>query len=186
MANSRAPRSRLPHWIAAPLLCAICADPALAQSGRFLTVGGGASFPTGDASAAMDPGWMTEVMGGVVLPGNFASLRVGGMYGQSRVTGGTGMQAMEGGTQRIVGAMGGLMVMPDWNRDWVPYALATAGAINARFQGNATSFAWSTGAGATLQWEAVDFYVEGRFLQARKSAARGEMVSVTTGIRLSR
>ena len=92
----------------------------------------------------------------------------------------------ESGTQRILGAMGGFMLMPDWNRDWVPYLLATAGAVNTEFAGRMTSFAWATGAGATLRWEALDFYVEGRFLQATRDGARGEMVSISTGIRFSR
>ena len=180
-ANSRF--SRL-QWLVAVLLGAVCAMPAAGQ--QFLSLGAGASFPTGTVRAAMDPGWMTEVMGGVVLPGNFASVRIGAMYGQSRVGGGSGMMAAESGTQSIFGAMGGFMVMPDWNRDWVPYLLATAGAISAEYEGRMTSFAWSTGAGATLRWEALDFYVEGRFMQASKGSARGEMVSVTSGIRLSR
>ena len=71
-ANSRF--SRL-QWLGAVLLGAVCAMPAAGQ--QFLSLGAGASFPTGTVRAAMDPGWMTELMGGAVLPGNFASVRIG-------------------------------------------------------------------------------------------------------------
>jgi hypothetical protein len=132
---------------------------------------------------------VTELMAGMVLPGNFASMRVGGMFGESRVNSMADAMWMgdplpDGGTSRVVAGMAGLMAMPDWDWDWYPYVHASGGVINARFQGNATSFGWSAGAGAVMKWRSLDFYVEGRFLQARRSASHAGMASFTSGARL--
>jgi hypothetical protein len=166
------------------LLLALAPAGAAAQSG-FIGIGGGAGVPVGGAADAMGNAWVTEVMAGRVLPNGFMSVRIGGMYGQSRVDGiDEGMMFMEGGTTRLLGAMAGLMAMPDWDWDWYPYVHAGAGAIRGRFQGSMTSFAWSAGAGTVLKLRTLDFYVEGRFLQALRSGERGEMVTATAGIRL--
>jgi hypothetical protein len=171
-------------WLGVVLLATL-SSVANAQD-SFLTIGAGPSFPTGSGSSGMKPGFMAEAMAGRVLPGGYASARIGAMYGQSRIGGGMGMNAIEPGTQRILGAMAGLMAMPKWDYDWFPYVLATAGVVKATFQGSTSSFAWATGAGTTLQWQAVDFYLEGRFLEARNDIGRGQMVSVTTGLRFAR
>jgi hypothetical protein len=171
------------------MLGACTASSAAAQSGGFVGLGGGASFPLGSRSDAMRTGWMTELMAGMVLPGNFASVRVGGMLGESQV------RPMDDGmwmgdplpdarTSRVVGGMAGLMAMPDWDWDWYPYVHAGVGVVSARYQGSATSFAWSGGAGAVMKWRSLDFYVESRFLQARRDGGDGSMVSATTGVRL--
>jgi hypothetical protein len=159
-----------------------------AQSG-FAAVGGGASFPTGGRADVMRTGWVAELMAGTVLPGNFASFRVGGMFGESRVDPmmdgmGLGDPLPEGGTSRVIAGMAGLMAMPDWDWDWYPYIHASAGIINARFHGSATSFGWAAGAGAVMKWRSLDFYVESRFLQARRSEGSAGMGSVTSGVRL--
>jgi hypothetical protein len=175
--------------LAALILVAVQTAAASAQTAGFVGLGGGASFPTGSRSDAMRTGWMTELMAGLVLPGNFASARIGGMLGESRV----GAMADDmwmgdplpgGGTSRVIGAVAGLMAMPDWDWDWYPYVHAGAGLVNARYQGSVTSFAWSGGAGAVMKWRTLDFYVEGRFLQARRDGGHGGMVSVTSGLRL--
>lgn len=172
----------------------VIAAPTVAhtqEAGAFVAVGAGASLPSGGADDAMDPGWVAHLMGGRVLPGEFASARIGIMYGRSRVPGlaggmGTSAPAMSPGTQEMVAVLGGLMAMPRWDYDWFPYVFADAGALTARLRGRITSFAWSSGVGTTLQWSAVDFQVEGRFLQARHSGTSGEMFFVTVGIRFSR
>lgn len=174
-------------WLGAALVGTLCAGVAVGQSPQFVAVGAGASFPTGSGSEGMNPGFLAEAMAGKVLPGGFASARIGAMYGQSHLGGaGMGMQSIEPGTQRMFGLMAGLMVMPRWDYDWTPYALGTLGVVNARFQGTTNSFAWAAGAGTTLQWKEVDFFLEGRFLEARKGDGRGQMVSVTTGVRFER
>jgi hypothetical protein len=161
---------------------------AAAQESGFLGVGGGVGIPAGSRSDGMHTGWVTEMMVGRVLPGGFASARVGAMFAQSRIDGmmdemWMGDPLPEGGTGRLIGGMAGMMAMPRWDWDWYPYLHAAAGLVNARYQGDVTSFAWSGGAGAVMKWRTLDFYVEGRLLQARRGGDHGEMVSVTTGLR---
>jgi hypothetical protein len=175
--------------LAALVILTCSAHGAAAQESGFIGIGAGAGIPAGSRSDGMRTGWVTEVMAGRVLPGNFASVRVGGMFARSPIDG--MMDAMwlgdplpEGGTGRLIGGMAGLMAMPDWDWDWYPYLHAGAGLVNARYQGSATSFAWSGGAGAVMKWRSLDFYVEGRLLQARSGSGHGEMVSITTGLRL--
>jgi hypothetical protein len=162
----------------------LAAAPAAGQSNRFVGIGGGAGIPVGAPGEMMDIGWVAELMGGFVLPNNIMSVRLGVMHSSSRVPGMDAMEYIPPGTSRLYGAMAGVMMMPDWDWDWVPYVHAGAGALHSRFQGSTTSFAWATGAGATLKWRTIDFFVEGRLLQARRAGGRGEMVTLTTGIRL--
>jgi hypothetical protein len=160
-----------------------------AHAQKFISVGAGAGFPVGPNRGSMQTGWVTEIMAGTVLPNGYSSLRVGGMYAQSRITasdGMGGMSFMPAGTGRLVGGMVGLMAMPNWDWDWFPYVHASVGAVNASYQGSATSFAWSSGVGFVLQWRLIDFYTEGKFVQARRAGATGEMIAVTTGLRLAR
>jgi hypothetical protein len=174
---------------AASIMLAVAPVAAIAQESGFIGIGAGAGIPAGSRSGGMSTGWVAEVMAGRVLPGNFASIRLGGMFAQSRIDGMAG-DAMwmgdplpEGGTGRIIGGMAGLMAMPSWDWDWYPYVHAGAGVVNARYQGDVTSFAWSGGAGAVMKWRTLDFYVEGRLLQARRGSGHGEMASITTGFR---
>jgi len=162
-------------------------NAAAAQVMRFVTVGGGPSFPVGKAGQGMNTGWLAEIMGGISLPGNTVSLRLGGSYGQNRIdalAGGNMMGTLEGGIDRTLGAMAGIMVMPDLDRDLTPYVLAGAGVMNSRFRGSTTSFAWATGVGATLQTGIAAFYVECRFLRARRDGRNADMIPLTAGIRL--
>jgi hypothetical protein len=190
MGEVRTGRTRFSRCLTAAILLLSPVAIHAQQSGSFFAIGGGASFPPGDAGDAMDPGWVAQLMAGRVLPGDFASARIGVMYGQSRVPGaagamGTTAPVMIPGTQRMIAVLGGLMAMPRWNYDWFPYVFVDAGAVSARLHGSATSFAWSTGAGTTLQWSSVDFFVEARFLQARRAEGSGEMLFATTGVRVS-
>lgn len=161
---------------------------AAAQVTRFLAAGAGASLPTGSASRGMNTGWLAEVMGGVTLPGNVVSLRLGGSYGQNGVdtlAGGNTMSgAVEGGTVKTLGAMAGVMAMPDVDRDLIPYVLAGAGFMNSRFRGSTTSFTWATGVGATLQTDFAELYGEIRFVRARKEGRNEDMVPLTAGVRI--
>jgi hypothetical protein len=168
---------------AALLLGLIALPSAAAGQSGFLGIGAGAGIPVGPDDT-MGNGWVTEVMAGRVLPNGFMSVRLGGMYAQSPIATMDAMQYVPGGTTRLLGAMAGLMAMPDWDWDWYPYVHAGAGAIHSRFHGSMTSFAWSAGAGTVLKLQKVDFYVEGRFQQARRGGERGQMVTATTGIRL--
>jgi hypothetical protein len=173
---------------------------AAAQSNAFVGIGAGAGVPTGASADAMGSGWLTEAMAGLVLPNGRVTLRVGGMYGQTSLrgadpmgdaggmgpTGGMGSTDDGPGTPtstHLLGAMAGVMAMPAWDWDWYPYVHAGAGALRARYDGSATSFAWSAGAGTTLKSRALDFYIEGRYLQARRGGETGAMVSATTGLR---
>jgi hypothetical protein len=175
--------------LATASLLAVAAAAAAAQESGFIGIGAGAGIPAGSRSGGMNTGWVTEVMAGRVLPGNFASVRLGGMFAQSRIDGMAGDDMWmgdplpEGGTGRIIGGMAGLMAMPSWDWEWYPYLHAGAGIVNARYQGDVTSFAWSGGAGAVMKWRTLDFYVEGRLLQARRRSGHGEMGSITTGLR---
>jgi hypothetical protein len=173
------------HALSGAVLLALAALPsAVAGQAGFLGIGGGAGIPVGGVRDGMGNGWVTEVMAGRVLPNGFMSVRLGGMYARSPIATMGGMQDEPGGTTRLLGAMAGLMAMPDWDWDWYPYVHAGAGAIHSRFHGSMTSFAWTAGAGTVLKLQNVDFYVEGRFQQARRSGERGQMVTATTGIRL--
>jgi hypothetical protein len=173
--------------LAALLAAALVAGapaPSHSQVPVFVGAGGGAGIPLGGDSRSMGTAWMTELMAGFVVPGNLMSVRAGVMYGESSIRSMDGMQFMPGGTTRLLGAMGGVMAMPNWDWDWYPYVHAGAGFMNARLHGSTTSLLWAAGAGATMKWKTIDFYVEGRLLQARSGGARGEMVSITSGIRL--
>jgi hypothetical protein len=173
--------------LTALILLPLCAASAAGQANGFVGLGGGASMPAGSSSDNMRTGWVTELMAGLTLPGNFASVRVGGMFGESRVepmAGDMGMGDPLPRTSRTISGMAGLMLMPDWDWDWYPYLHGGAGLVHARYQGSATSFGWSAGAGAVMKWRTLDFYVEGRFLQARRDAATGSMTAVTSGLRL--
>jgi hypothetical protein len=173
---------RAAAWL--PLIAMLCAPPAAGQTAGFVGIGAGAGVPVGSGQGGMNNGWITEIMAGTVLPNNIMSVRAGVMYAQNRIDTMDDMQYVPGGTDRLFVLMGGLMAMPDWDWDWVPYVHAGAGAVHARFHGGRTSFAWSAGAGTTLKWRTLDFFVEGRLLQARGGGDRGEMASVTTGVRV--
>lgn len=162
---------------------------AAAQLPRFLTAGGGASFPAGGTRQGMNTGWLGEVMGGITLRGNNVSLRLGGSYGENRmdpVVGGgmMGGGTVAGGIDRTLGLMTGVMVMPDIDRDLIPYALLSAGVMHSSFRGRSTAFAWSTGIGATIQTGIAAFYVEARFVGAGNSGRSGDMIPLTAGIRI--
>jgi len=171
-----------------PLL-ALRPDGATAQWTRFLAAGAGASFPTGDASRDMQAGWLAEIMGGVGLPGNVMSLRLAGSYGQNTTApvpgGGTMMGGADGGTDRTIGGMVGVMVMPDIDRDVIPYALASAGIMNSRLGGSTTSFAWTAGLGTRLQTDIAEFYLEWRLTQATRGGEPRTMIPITVGIRIA-
>lgn len=161
---------------------------AAAQLTRVFTAGGGASFPAGGTGQGMNTGWLAEVMGGVTLPGNTVTLRLGGSYGRYRIDPVVGGGMMGGGTgaggvDRTLGVMAAVMVMPDIDRDLIPYALLGAGAMNSSFRGS-TKFAWTSGLGATVQTAIAAFYVEGRFVRARNSGRSSDMISLTAGIRI--
>jgi hypothetical protein len=196
--NRRGPTPAVPCF--ALVLALLAPAAAAAQSNAFVGIGAGAGIPTGASGDAMGSGWLTEAMAGLVLPNGRVTLRVGGMYGQTPLrtadpmgdAGGMGPPGDMGGTDdgpraptstRLLGAMAGVMAMPAWDWDWYPYVHAGAGALRARYDGSATSFAWSAGAGTTLKSRALDFYIEGRYLQARRSGETGAMVSATTGLR---
>ncbi|MEX2153291.1 MAG: hypothetical protein WD825_08120 [Gemmatimonadaceae bacterium] len=169
------------------LFAAMAPNATAAQVMRFVTVGGGSTFPVGMAGQGINTGWLAEIMGGVTLPGNTVSLRLGGSYGQNRIdalSGGNMMGTVEGGIDRTLGAMAGIMVMPDLDRDLTPYVLASAGVMNSTFRGSTTSFGWATGVGATLQTGLAAFYVECRFVRARKDGRNADMIPLTAGIRL--
>ena len=109
--------------------------PAAAQLGHFLNLGAGVSLPAGTSRDAMNNGWLIQAMGGVTLPGGIVNLRVGGTYGENKVT------SMEGGTATATSIMTGVMLTPIAIGIFVPYTLADVGLVRARYLGSATSFA---------------------------------------------
>ena len=151
---------------------------ATAQLGHFLNIGAGISLPSGASGDAMSNGWLIQTMGGVTLPGGIINLRVGGTYGRSKVT------AMDGGTTTATSVMGGVMLTPIAIGIFVPYALADAGVLRASYKGSATSFAWQVGGGLLVQTGSVGWFVESRFMQARRAGQSGGMIPVAAGVRL--
>jgi hypothetical protein len=174
-------RSRLRALTA---ICFICTSAvtfpraAAAQVGRFLNLGAGVSLPLGESADAMNSGWLIQTMGGITLPGGIINLRVGGTHGQSQV------KSMDGGTTTSTSVMAGVMLTPISIGVFAPYALADAGVLHARYRGSATSFAWQSGVGLLVQTGTVGWFVEGRFMQARRSGKRAEMIPVAVGVRL--
>src|SRR5688572_14534614 len=86
-------------------LAGVLPGAGAAQVTRFITAGGGVSFPTGSASRGMNTGWLAEFMGGVTLPGNVVSLRLGASYGQNTMDAapaGSMMAGIEGGIDRSI------------------------------------------------------------------------------------
>lgn len=135
----------------------------------------------------MRTGWLGEVMGGVTLPGNTVTLRLGASYGENRMDGTPGGMmtgAVPGSTSRTIGVMTGVMVMPDIDRDFVPYLLATAGMMRSASGSGTNAFAWAGGAGAKVETALAAFYVESRFVRARRSGRNEDMIPITAGIRL--
>jgi hypothetical protein len=151
---------------------------AAGQLGYFLNLGAGVSLPTAGSGDAMNSGWLVQTMGGVTLPGGIVNLRVGGTHGQSKV------DVMEGGTTTATSVMAGVMLTPVSIGVFVPYALADAGLLRARYRGSATSFAWQAGGGLLVQTGTVGWFLESRYMQARRTGRRGEMIPVAGGVRL--
>jgi len=165
-------------WVGLTAAGAAWPRRAAAQQGHFLNLGAGVSLPTGVSSEAMRNGWFTQAMGGVTLSGGIVNLRVGGTYGRSAVHG------MEGGTASATSLMGGVMLTPIAIGIVVPYALADAGVLIAQYQGHATSFAWQVGGGLLLQTGTRGWFVESRYMEARRAKQRGGMIPVAAGVRL--
>ncbi len=152
--------------------------PAAAQLGHFLNIGAGVSLPSGASGDTMKNGWPIQTMGGVALPGGIINLRIGGTYGRNEVT------AMEGGTATATSLMTGVMLTPIAIGIFVPYALADIGLVRARYAGSATSFAWQVGGGLLVQGGTVGWFVESRYMQARRAGQSGGMIPVAAGVRL--
>ncbi len=71
--------------------------------------------------------------------------------------------------RRPTSVMGGVMLTPIAIGIFVPYALADAGVLRASYKGSATSFAWQVGGGLLVQTGSVGWFVESRFMQARRA-----------------
>lgn len=175
-------------WAAAALLPVLAGMPnvAAAQGRWFVGLGGGVSVPS--ASAGMNTGWLAEAVAGVTLPGNIVSLRLGGTYGRNvmKVVPGNGMAvSTTAETDRSLGVMSGIMLMPDLDRDLIPYVMASAGIMNGRFRGSDPSFAWATGAGLRILTDLAEFYVESRFVSSTGASGHGRMIPITVGLRFS-
>lgn len=163
---------------------------ARAQYTWFAGAGGGATFPS--ASAAMSTGWLAEASAGVTLPGNIIALRLTGTYGRNKMKPeAAGMPAgMPAGfpaeTDGSLGLMGGVMLMPDIDRDLIPYLMLSGGAMNGRYRGSDPSFAWAAGAGARYLTDLAEFYVEARFVRSTGASGHGDMVPLTAGVRYTK
>lgn len=152
--------------------------PAAAQLGHFLNIGAGVSLPSGASGDTMKNGWLIQTMGGVTLPGGIINLRIGGTYGRSEVT------DMNGGTATATSIMTGVMLTPIAIGIFVPYTLADVGLLRASYAGSATSFAWQVGGGLLVQTGTVGWFVESRYMQARRAGQSGGMIPVAAGVRL--
>ena len=91
---------------------------------------------------------------------------------------------MDGGTTTSTSVMGGVMLTPISIGVFVPYLLADAGVLRARYHGSATSFVWEAGGGLLLQTGTVGWFVESRVMQALRGGKRTEMMPVAAGVRL--
>ncbi len=151
---------------------------AAAQLGHFLNIGAGVSLPSGASGDTMKNGWLIQTMGGVTLPGGIVNLRIGGTYGRSEVT------AMDGGTATATSIMTGVMLTPIAIGIFVPYTLADIGLVRASYAGSATSFAWQVGGGLLVQTGTAGWFVESRYMQARRAGQSGGMVPIAAGVRL--
>jgi hypothetical protein len=167
--------------------------PAPAQAARFVAFGGGAGVPVGGTADAMSRGWIAEAMGGITVSDGVIGLRLGAMYAYNHVSMPvTPDEAMMldadplARSSRKLGFMAGGMYMPLIVGPTVPYLLADAGVMRARYEDSATSLIWQAGAGTIVQLGSSRLYVEARLLQARRGARHGEMVPITAGIRFGR
>lgn len=188
--------SKLKTTVLAALTIASFTSASAAQGTWFASVGGGANLPR--ASSMMNTGWLAEGMAGVALPGNVVSLRVGGTYARNRMKSspasvlGMGMGSAQSSpsgepeTDRSLSAMAGVMVMPDWERDLIPYVLGSAGVMNGMYRGSHPGFAWASGGGVRLLTDLAEFYVEGRFVRSTGATGHGDMVPITAGVRFTR
>jgi hypothetical protein len=157
---------------------ALSPRPAVAQLGHFLNLGAGVSLPSGASGDAMNNGWLIQTMGGVTLPGGIVNLRIGGTYGRNKVS------AMNGGTATATSLMTGVMLTPIAIGIFVPYTLADIGLVRASYAGRATSFAWQVGGGLLIQSGAAGWFIESRYMQARRAGQSGGMIPVAAGVRL--
>lgn len=168
-----------PVPVLALFACLTLAFPARAEAqfGRFVNLGAGVSLPAGARADAMSRGWLIQAMGGVTLPDGIVNFRVGGTYGRN------GAEGMEGGATTLVSVMAGVMLTPIAIGSFVPYGLVDAGLLRATYRGSATSFAWQVGGGLLLQTGTAGWFVEYRYMQARRAGEKGAMVPLAAGVR---
>lgn len=160
------------------LLAVSAPGAAVAQSRGYVNVGGGVSLPIGDLKDAVKLGWLGQVAGGVKLNDMFG-VRVDGSYGQNK------SKATGGGNVKFIGALGDVTLSPKMSGSMSPYVLAGAGFLNSKAGGaSSTAFAWNAGAGLGFGAGKVGFYVEARFLSAKKNGATSNMIPITVGVHL--
>jgi hypothetical protein len=175
-------------FVTIALLLLTTSSLAQAQRGEFLNFGIGVSLPHAAAGETMDAGWLLQTMGGITLPGGIVNLRVGSTYGQNRVRPATGGSRMavdvaESGTSTTLSFMGGVMLTPILIAGVVPYTLADVGVMHARFQGSTNAFTWQVGGGLLVNASSAGWFIESRYMQARKNGNRGAMVPIAAGVR---
>src|SRR6266545_7905515 len=151
-----------------------------AQSARF-GIGAGLTAPTSDFGSLDKAGW--HVLGKVdfKIPMSPVSVRLDGLYGQTKHDGFDGNTRLIGGLANVVFNIP--MAVPLVQ----PYVLAGGGVYNVKISGigadeSATKFTFDAGAGASFGAGPVHFFVAGRYISVRESGGSTSFLPVTAGV----
>jgi opacity protein-like surface antigen len=171
---------------------------APAGSGVTFTVGGGASFPTGDDSKAWNTGFNLLAAVGFTVPNFPIGIRVEGTYdrfGLKDLCGGLANCSTSGDANMWGGNLEGLFNIPVENSGLAPYILAGVGLAHitgsasatvegetASGSGSDTRFAWNAGAGLRFRLSSVDAFVEARYRSIATEGSNSNIVPVLVGV----
>jgi outer membrane protein with beta-barrel domain len=153
---------------------------ALAQARGYVQLGAGLAIPVGNyKDDGAKTGWVGQVAGGI------SSGMIGG-----RISGSFIRNGIEGTSEhnRLVGAMGDLVLSPKTSGKAAPYVLAGAGFQNGETSGGisngVTKFAWNAGAGIGVAAGGIGLFLEGRFLSVRTDGGSTNLIPITVGVKL--
>ena len=146
---------------------------ANAQIKGYVGLGGGVSMPLGDFKDEVKLGWLVQGTAGFTTK-TIIGARADVTYGQHK------SKATGGGTGKILGFMGDVVVSPKMAGKVGAYILAGAGMQNLKAEGSSeTKFAWNAGAGL----RAGMIYLEARFVSVKHDGGTTNFVPITVGVR---
>ena len=153
---------------------------AHAQARGYLQLGPGIGIPVGSyKDDGAKTGWLAQIAGGITAPSGVLGGRVSGTYMRNGST-------FAGVHDRIIGAMGDVVVSPKMQGSVAPYVLGGIGFQNGKSNvvgaASSTKFAWNAGAGLAVKAGKVGVFVEGRFLSIRTDRATN-LIPISAGIR---